>query len=107
MNLWSSRCVRPDNRNDVKPSGLFQSPLLFQPCQSDASQFLLFSPIHGLKRLSQVGSRSRLDFDKHDAIAIQGNDVDLAEQTAVLPMEDTKPFLPEELDGSVLAAIAE
>ena len=68
----------PDDRNDIEAAGLIHSALSLQPCQRCTRDALLFPEVNGFKWLSGCGRASRFHFDKHDLMAIQGNDIDLA-----------------------------
>jgi hypothetical protein len=96
----------PDDRNDIEAAGLIHSALSLQPCQRCTRDALLFPEVNGFKWLSGCGRASRFHFDKHDLMAIQGNDIDLAKAMPVLTFQNAIALLPEKVNGLTFAFVA-
>ena len=55
LDLWRAPLVRPKNRNDVKPGGLFEATVLLEPRQRNTGDLLLLAEIDRFKRLTIFG----------------------------------------------------
>lgn len=98
--------VVPDDRNDIKSSGLIQLLLTFQPGQRNPGQFLLLAAINRIPGLARLSTAASLHFNENNAGPGLSNNVDFAIGVTVLSLQDSVAPRFEVLNGYLLASVS-
>jgi hypothetical protein len=78
-----------------------------QPLGSQTMQPLLLAPVNGLRRFSPARRMARLHLTEDHQWPPRGHDVDLAETTLIVLLENGEPLILEVLDGEAFTHASE
>src|SRR6185436_2360859 len=99
-------CV-PVDGDDVETASVAEEVPSLQPGEGELSEFDLLVTIDSFRGGAVALVASGFHFDEHDRVAIEGDQVDLAELAAGLPGEDAIAKLFEMAGGDPLTFVAQ
>src|SRR5262245_29572573 len=97
----------PVDGDDVETGGPTEQAVAVQKVQGRLGQAALFDCVHGLGRPAGVWPFRRADLHEHQAVAVQGNDVEFADRAGVVADQYAQAVALQVAGGGALGARAE